>query len=147
MKSMPRLEKYALETICNLMHYRPGMKWTVLFHPEFLPEFFSLPEEVRVELLARTKVIEAFGPNIGRPHVDTLQGSSFGNMKELRFQLDGLWHFAFAFDPRRNALVLCGGDKLGENAKAFYKNLIAIADARFAAHIAVLKAKAKAGQS
>ena len=55
------------------------------------------------------------------------------------FQLDGLWRFAFAFDPKRRAIVLVGGDKQGERSARFYGWLIKTADARFAAHIAELK--------
>lgn len=53
-------------------------------------------------------------------------------MKEIRFKAaDGVWRFAFAFDPHRQAVVLCGGDKSGASEKRFYKSLIKIADARF----------------
>jgi mRNA-degrading endonuclease RelE of RelBE toxin-antitoxin system len=44
------------------------MKWQVLFHPEFQPEFKKLPEDIQDEFLARLKVLEQFGPNLGRPH-------------------------------------------------------------------------------
>jgi hypothetical protein len=84
-----------------------SMIWQVLFHGEFQPEFEELPEDIQDELLARLRVLRQFGPQLGRPNVDTLQGSEFSNMKELRFQLDGIWRFAFAFDPERNAIVLC----------------------------------------
>jgi hypothetical protein len=60
-------------------------------------------------------------------------------MKELRFQLDGLWRFAFAFDAQRRAIVLVGGDKEGMRQSAFYEELIRVADRRFAAHVASLK--------
>jgi hypothetical protein len=119
------------------------MPWNVFLHPNFQPEFEALEPNAKLELLARLKVLEQFGPQLGRPNVDTLQGSSFNNMKELRFQLDGIWRFAFAFDPRRNAIVLCGGDKEDEDSDAFYKDLIKLADARFAAHIAELKKLSK----
>jgi len=85
------------------------------------------------ELLARLVALEASGPALGRPHVDTLEGSSFSNMKELRFRVDGLWRFAFAFDPNRRAIVLVGGNKVGD--RRFYRELITVADKRFAAHI------------
>ena len=52
-------------------------------------------------------------------------------MKELRFKLEGVWRFAFAFDPERNAVMLVGGNKEGKNQKRFYKQLIATADDRF----------------
>lgn len=119
------------------------MSWTVLFHAEFHVEFEALPGPIQDELLTRLGVLKEFGPSLGRPHVDTLNGSSFGNMKELRFQLDGLWRFAFAFDPQRNAIVLVGGNKEGERQKAFYKELIRIADQRFEAHVASLKQEVK----
>src|SRR5436309_16087508 len=102
------------------------MKWQVLFHGEFQPEFEELAKDVQDELLARLRVLSRFGPQLGRPNADTQQGSRFSNMKELRFQLDGIWRFAFAFDLERNGIVLCGGDKEGD--KDFYRNLIATAD-------------------
>jgi hypothetical protein len=119
------------------------MKWQVLFDPEFQTEFEQLEEEVQDELLARLRVLGELGPNLGRPNVDTLAGCKFKNMKELRFQLDGVWRFAFAFDPQRNAIVLCGGDKENENSKRFYNQLIETADRRFTAHIASLRKVAK----
>ncbi|MEJ2378568.1 MAG: type II toxin-antitoxin system RelE/ParE family toxin [Pseudolabrys sp.] len=114
------------------------MAWQVFLHHEFEPEFEALPDDIQDELLARLKVLEKFGPRLGRPHVDTLEGSSFPNMKELRFRLDGLWRFAFAFDPNRQAIVLVGGNKIGKNQSRFYRDLIKTADRRFAAHIAGL---------
>jgi len=115
------------------------MPWTVLFYAEFQAEFDALPEAIQDELLKRLLVLGEFGPTLGRPNVDTLDGSAFPNMKELRFRLDGLWRFAFAFDPQRRAIVLVGGNKEGARQNAFYKELIRIADQRFAAHVASLK--------
>jgi hypothetical protein len=74
--------------------------------------------------------------------VDTLNGSRHKNMKELRFDADnGVWRFAFAFDPKRTAIVLCGGVKSGGSEQRFYRQLIAKADGRFDAHIADLKTR------
>jgi hypothetical protein len=116
-----------------------GMPWMVLFHPAFDAEFTELPDTIQDELLKRLRVLAEFGPALGRPNVDTLDGSSFPNMKELRFRLDGLWRFAFAFDPHRQAIVLVGGNKEGVRQSAFYKELIRTADERFAAHVKTLK--------
>jgi hypothetical protein len=124
------------------MHYS-CMSWNVLFHNEFEAEFLELPDAVQNELLARLKLLETIGPTLGRPNVDTLEGSSFPNMKELRFQLDGLWRFIFAFDPARQAIVLVGGNKEGRNQAKFYRSLIRMAEARFAAHVAALKASSR----
>ena len=57
-------------------------------------------------------------------------------MKELRFGWEGgVWRIAFAFDPKRQAILLVGGDKGGADQKRFYKRLIAVADARFDEHL------------
>lgn len=78
------------------------MPWTVLFAAAFEPEFDALPVPVQNELLAQAGVLRAFGPQAGRPRVDTLNGSKHRNMKELRFDAaDGVWRVAFAFDPER----------------------------------------------
>lgn len=62
-------------------------------------------------------------------------------MKQLRFAAaDGAWRFAFAFDPVRNAIILCGGDTSGGSQQRFYRRLIDKADRRFDAHLAALRA-------
>jgi hypothetical protein len=115
------------------------MTWNIDFHPEFYLEFVELPTDVRLELLAKVALIEAFGHNLKRPHVDTLNGSSYANMKEIRFQADdGVWRVAFAFDPRRCAILLVAGDKSGGSEKRFYRQLIEIADSRFKTHLTKL---------
>lgn len=112
------------------------MNWKIEFHPDFDPEFDSLDESVQDECLAQLKRLEAFGPQLKRPHVDTLNGSKHANMKELRFNANnGVWRIAFAFDPNRNAIVLVGGDKAGVGSDAFYKKLIKQADKRFDSHL------------
>ena len=50
-----------------------------------------------------------------------------------------MWRLAFAFDPKRSAILLVAGDKSGVSEKRFYKKLIATADERFDAHLARLK--------
>jgi hypothetical protein len=110
--------------------------WTVLLADEFEPEFLELPHEVQDETLALTRLLQQFGPNLGRPHVDTLKASRHANMKELRFEAaDGAWRVAFAFDPKRRAILLVAGDKSGGSEKRFYRQLIRKADARFDAHL------------
>ena len=50
------------------------MNWTVFLDPAFEPEFLALPQSVQDELLANAKLLETFGPRLGRPRVDTLEG-------------------------------------------------------------------------
>jgi hypothetical protein len=119
------------------------MRWIVAFDAAFEHEFDELPEFVQDELLAQAALPERFGPELGRPHVDTLKGSVHANMKELRFAAGkGIWRVAFAFDSERKAVLLVGGDKSGVNQMRFYRKLVLRADKRFAAHLERLKSKA-----
>ncbi len=112
------------------------MEWTVQFDTAFESEFAALAENVQDELLAHAKLLEVFGPQLGRPRADTLNGSKHANMKELRFDAaDGVWRVAFAFDPKRHAMLLVAGDKTGTSKKRFYKQLIKKADERFEEHL------------
>ena len=100
------------------------------------PEFDILPETVQDALLGAALLLQATGPMLGRPHVDTLSGSKHANMKELRFNADdGVWRVAFAFDLKREAIILIAGDKSGVAQDRFYKSLIAKADKRFDTHL------------
>lgn len=108
-----------------------------MLHDAFDAELNEMPEAVQDEVLALMGLLKQFGPTLGRPRVDTLKGSRHANMKELRFTAaDGVWRVAFAFDPRRQAILLVGGDKSGGSEKRFYQQLIRKADARFDEHIA-----------
>ena len=112
------------------------MTWTVVFHPAFDPEFGGLPTEVQDDLLSHATALKARGPLVGRPYIDTLNGSAYANMKELRFNsAGGVWRVAFAFGPKRSAVLLVAGDKKGENERRFYRRLIRTADQRYAAHL------------
>ena len=116
------------------------MDWIIIFDDDFEVEFDELNEMVQNECFAHLKVLEKFGPELGRPHVDTLKGSKHSNMKELRFYADnGVWRLVFAFDPKRKAILLICGDKSGVSEKRFYKELIKQADKRFDRHLLTLK--------
>lgn len=115
------------------------MNWTVLLHDDFADELTALDQKLQDELLAHAKLLAEFGPNLGRPTVDTLKGTTHANMKEMRFNWMGeAWRVAFAFDPQRQAVLLIGGDKSGADQKRFYKRLISVADNRYSQHLATL---------
>lgn len=117
------------------------MTWSVLFHDAFDAEFAMLAEDLQDELLAHAKLLAEFGPNLGRPTVDTLKGSKHANMKEMRFAWTGeVWRVAFAFDPLRQAVLLVGGDKGGADQRRFYQRLITVADDRYDDHLTTIDA-------
>ena len=108
------------------------MTWAILFYDKFALELENFPKNVQKRMLAKVKVLEEFGPELGRPHVDTLKGSKYTNMKELRFDAEnGVWRIAFIFDPQRNGILLIGGNKSGIKEKRFYQELIEKADNRY----------------
>lgn len=90
-----------------------------------------MPRKMLEKLAEAVLTLEAVGPRLGRPLVDTLKASRHANMKELRFSAGGAWRVAFAFDRQRNAIILVGGNKAGRDQRKFYTDLIDTADDRF----------------
>ena len=118
------------------------MEWDVRFDPAFAAEAKGFVGSAQLEIVALAGLLKHFGPQLRRPHCDTLNGSRHANMKELRFTLpDGEWRIAFAFDPLRQAILLVGGSKSGTNEKKFYRDLIRVADERFNEHPKTLPPK------
>lgn len=106
--------------------------WSVIFEDDFDEEFHGMPEGLQDEILAHALLLRDYGPSLGRPTVDTLKGSKHSNMKELRFSWkSGVWRIAFAFDPKRMAVLLAAVDKSGADQKRVYKKLITLADRRY----------------
>lgn len=87
------------------------MAWNVALDDAFVTEFEAFPRDVQTALLAKARLLESFGPMLGRPHVDALKGSRRANMKELRFDAaDGAWRAAF--DEKRSPIILVAADNL-----------------------------------
>jgi hypothetical protein len=111
---------------------------------EFDEWFGPLDEHSQSEIIAKVELLRLLGPQLGRPHADTLKGSKHANMKELRAgTARAVLRVAFAFDLERAAILLIGGDKSGVSQKRFYKHLIARADDLFDRHLAAIRAKKK----
>lgn len=81
-------QKMPLKTLGSEEHNHPR-QWEVIFHQEFEPEFWIFPKPVRVELAASMIILREKGPLLGRPQVDTLKGSRYPNVKELRLVANG----------------------------------------------------------
>ena len=118
--------------------------WAVATTEEFDEWFADLVEDSHVEVMAKVELLKLFGPQLGRPHADTLNGSRYANMKELRGRTASeVLRIAFAFDPDRSAILLIGGDKSGMSERQFYKQLIVKADELYSAHLARLRESKK----
>ena len=109
--------------------------WEVEYTDEFGVWWELLSPEDQELVRAGVELIQDRGPALGRPAVDTLEGSRHKNMKELR---TGTIRVLFAFDPRRTAILLLGGDKRGEWAE-WYERSISDADRLYDEHLAELR--------
>lgn len=109
--------------------------WEVETTDVFDAWFDELDDTDRANVLASMILLEERGPLLSRPYADTVNGSQHRNMKELRVQSKGDPIRAFfAFDPERKGIVLCAGNKTG-NEKRFYETMIPIADREFSEHL------------
>lgn len=110
------------------------MTWTVQLHETFDAEWDELPIAVQDELLALMGLLKQFGPP-ARGYTERVAPREHEGAAVRRRR----WRVAFAFDPKRRAILLVGGDKSGGSEKRFYRQLIRKADERFDAHIARIK--------
>ena len=112
--------------------------WDVITTDTFDDWFQHLDAADRTNVLASMILLRDKGPQLARPYADTLEGSNITNLKELRIQSKGKPIRAFfAFDPVRQAVVLCAGDKSGD--KRFYKKMIPIAETEYKQHLQTLE--------
>lgn len=114
------------------------MAYDVEVTPEFEAWYRDL-DDLALETVTRyIDLLAEVGPTLGRPYADSLSGSRISNLKELRPQAQGRpLRVFFAFDPRRAAIVLLGGDKTGD--KRFYDRLIPIAEEIYDRHLSALE--------
>lgn len=114
--------------------------WDVRYTDEFASWLKSLPTVQADAVLRLLLVLRLQGPALGRPYADTVKGSRYPNLKELRVQNKGKPLRAFfIFDPERAAVILCGGDKTGD--EQFYRREIARAEAIYEAYLLARKVK------
>jgi hypothetical protein len=113
------------------------MTWNVIVCDTFKDWFLNLSAAAQRDALAMIEVLESIGPQLNRPYADTIKGSkSIKNLKELRIQHAGKpYRVFYAFDPKRQAIILCGGRKDGSIDKQFYRNMIALAEKEFQCHL------------
>ena len=99
--------------------------WPINYTQEYEDWFSSQEEGNQMAINAKVIVLSEFGPNLGRPYVDTIKNSKYANLKELRVKnKNNVLRILFCFDKRRNCWLLIGGNKKGKNKEQFYINLI-----------------------
>lgn len=132
------MERQEPLTYITYILYITFMLWEIIFHAEFYDWFFEQEDAVQESIAMVLDILEEQGVLLGRPYVDTIKGSSFPNMKELRVQHAGEpYRILFAFDPKRQAVLLLGGNKSGD--KRWYEKNIPVAERRFREYLAETK--------
>lgn len=103
------------------------MSWEVEYTDEFEEWWHSLSEKEQVSVDASVRLLELLGPSLKFPHSSGVRGSRHGHLRELRIQFGGRpLRSLYAFDPRRRAILLIGGDKTGNDR--WYEEYVPIAD-------------------
>ncbi|CAN5449047.1 type II toxin-antitoxin system RelE/ParE family toxin [soil metagenome] len=103
------------------------MKWEIEGTDEFDAWFDGLSESERADVIAVVDLLEAKGPHLGFPHTSGVEASRHSHMRELRIQHAGRpYRVLYAWDPRRTAILLLGGDKTGDDR--WYEKNVPIAD-------------------
>jgi hypothetical protein len=113
------------------------MAWEVEYTDEFEAWWRTLERDAQDQIDASIDVLQLRGPGLGRPLADTIRGSRHPNMKELR-PASGSIRIIFAFDPRRMAILLIGGDK-AKRWQSWYDEMIPIADRLYDVHLDTLR--------
>lgn len=115
--------------------------WSVEGTDEFASWYSSLTLEQQDALAGRIELLELHGPNLKRPTVGEIQSSRHAlQMKELRVSAEGQLRVLFAFDPRRAAILLLGGDKTGR-WEEWYRTAIPEADRLYDMYLEELRAE------
>lgn len=105
---------------------------------EFEDWWDSLSEAEHISIRASVTLLEEYGINLPYPHSSGVTNSKYSHMRELRVQHHGRpYRILYAFNPLRNAILLIGGDKTGNNR--WYDQNIPIADELYKVHLQELK--------
>ena len=117
-----------------------GMSWDVEITDEFTRWWGTLTEAEQENVIAAEKLLEARGPKLPYPYSSGVNRSRHPRMRELRVQSGGRpIRVFYAFDPRRTAVLLIGGDKTGDDR--FYEEYVPVADTLYDVHLSELKAE------
>lgn len=115
-----------------------SLSWEVEYVDEFEVWWNTLIESEQEDIAAMVGLLEKFGPNLKFPYSSGINKSKFSHMRELRVQHGGRpYRILYAFDPRRVAILLVGGDKTGKDD--WYDKFIPIADCLYQEHINLLE--------
>ena len=110
------------------------MEYEVEYTDEFEGWWITLDESLQVSIDAKVRLLEAMGPNLPFPHSSGIKNSRHPRMRELRIQHSGdPYRILYAFDPRRVAILLIGGNKVGNNR--WYEEYIRVADGLYDEHL------------
>lgn len=114
------------------------MAWDVEYTDEFQAWWDTLNEKEQEAVDVKVTLLEAVGPHLGSPHSSQIKSSRHSHMRELRIQCSGHpYRILYAFDPRRVALLLLGGSKVGRDD--WYEKNVPTADKLYDTYLTELE--------
>ena len=114
------------------------MPTNIEYTDEFGQWYFNLAEVQQDDLASVVGLLEAKGTKLGFPYSSKINGSKHSRMRELRIQSQGNpIRIFYCFDPKRDAILLIGGDKTGD--KRFYERMIPLADRLYDIYLLEIK--------
>jgi hypothetical protein len=114
------------------------MSWEVEYTDEFGEWWADLDDAERESVGSYVGLLEERGPQLDYPYSSGIETSRHGHMRELRVQHRGRpYRVLYAFDPRRVALLLIGGDKTGDDR--WYETFVPVADRLYDEHLVALE--------
>ena len=114
------------------------MSWNVEYTDQFGEWWDQLSEAEQESIAASVQLLEELGPHLSFPHSSGVKGSRYSHLRELRTQHEGRpYRTLYAFDPRRSAILLIGGDKTGDDR--WYETNVLLADRVYEEHLEELR--------
>ena len=121
------------------------MKWDIEYTDEFGVWWDDLVEKEHESIRSTVKLLGELGPNLPFPYSSSIQGSKHSKIRELRIQHAGRpYRVLYAFDPRRVAILLLGGDKTGNDR--WYELNVPIANRLYDKHLKTLQIESKVNE-
>jgi len=121
------------------------VSWDVEYTDELGRWWDTLTQAEQESIDASVRLLEARGPHLGFPHSSSIHGSRHAHLRELRVQHQGRpYRVLYAFDPRRHAILLIGGDKTGQDR--WYEVFVPVADTLYDVHLDTLIKEGQHGE-
>lgn len=137
-ESFNKTKSYSRASYTSSQVLEKSTEWCVEYTEKFGEWWDTLREEEQIDVDVVVGLLKKLGPTLPFPYSSKINGSNYSHLRELRIQHAGRpYRILYAFDPKRTAVLLAGGDKTGDDR--WYSTNIPIAEAQYKTHLRTLK--------